>query len=129
MSAASALVADEAALNRFATILDDASLLTGPERAEILQLLGVAPGSPEPDRLADRGRPAPRRHGHDARLRRHPAPEPDQPVQRGRPIPIWVRNDLPYPVNVVLFATPDDLRLDVHAGQLRSSRVRRATRA
>ena len=42
VATASALFADETALSRFATILDDTSLITGPERAEILQLLGVA---------------------------------------------------------------------------------------
>jgi hypothetical protein len=40
-------------------------------------------------------------------------PSPINLFSAGAPIPIWVRNDLPYPVNVVLFATPDDLRLDV----------------
>ena len=30
-----------------------------------------------------------------------------------RGIPVWVRNDLPYPVTVTLLASPDDLRLDV----------------
>ena len=29
------------------------------------------------------------------------------------PLPVWVRNDLPYPVNVVLYAEPDDPRLVV----------------
>src|SRR5690606_4103497 len=29
------------------------------------------------------------------------------------PLQFWVRNELPYPVQVVLVATPDDLRLDV----------------
>ena len=62
-------LADESELSRFATILDDPSLLTGPERAEILQLLGIA-WLPEPEpwsaaiaahRAAD---------GDDARLRR-----------------------------------------------------------
>ena len=35
------LVGDEQTIDRFATILDDPALLTGPERGEILQLLGV----------------------------------------------------------------------------------------
>ena len=39
---ASLLFAEETELARFATILDDATLITGPERAEILQLLGVS---------------------------------------------------------------------------------------
>ena len=40
-------------------------------------------------------------------------PSPINLFSAGAPIPVWVRNDLPYPVNVVLYATPDDLRLDV----------------
>ena len=43
-------------------------------------------------------------------------PSPINLFSAGAPIPIWVRNDLPYPVNVVLYATPDDLRLDVRQG-------------
>lgn len=111
-AAAAALVADEAELNRFATILDEPSLLTGPQRAEILQVLGLA-------WLPDTA-------GWEAALQTHRAatattldsvgilpPSPINLFSAGAPIPIWVRNDLPYPVNVVLFATPDDLRLEV----------------
>jgi hypothetical protein len=112
VSAASLLVADEAELSRFATILDDVSLLTGPERAEILQLLGLA-WLPDPE-------------AWQASIDLHRAgttitldsvgilpPSPINLFSAGAPIPIWVRNELPYPANVVLFATPDDLRLDV----------------
>ena len=112
VSAASLLVSEESQLSRFATILDDVSLLTGPERAEILQLLGLA-WLPDPD-------------AWQASVDLHRAgtattldsvgilpPSPINLFSAGAPIPIWVRNDLPYPVNVVLFATPDDLRLDV----------------
>lgn len=112
VSAASSLLADETALSRFATVLDDVSLITGPERAEILQLLGLA-WLPDPT-------------GWQTAVDVHRAdtattldsvgilpPSPINLFSAGAPIPIWVRNDLPYPVNVVLFATPDDLRLDV----------------
>ncbi|SFR87853.1 hypothetical protein SAMN04487846_0198 [Microbacterium sp. cf046] len=110
--AASVLVAEEEQLARFATILDDTVLLTGPERAEILQLLGLA-WLPDPV-------------GWQTAVDLHRAgtvttldsvgilpPSPINLFSAGAPIPIWVRNDLPYPVNVVLYATPDDLRLDV----------------
>ncbi|MGZ8805194.1 MAG: DUF6049 family protein [Microbacterium sp.] len=110
--AASVLVEEEGALARFATILDDVSLLTGPERAEILQLLGLGW--------------IPDTAGWQTALDSHRAttittldsvgilpPSPINLFSAGAPIPIWVRNDLPYPVNVVLYATPDDLRLDV----------------
>lgn len=112
VSAASALVADEAALSRFATILDDVSLLTGPERAEILQLLGLA-WLPEPtawQTAVDLHRAGTATTLDSVGIL---PPSPINLFSAGAPIPIWVRNDLPYPVNVVLFATPDDLRLDV----------------
>ncbi|HYI51079.1 MAG TPA: DUF6049 family protein [Microbacterium sp.] len=112
VDAASALSSEEASLTRFATILDDVTLLTGPERAEILQILGLA-WLPDPE-------------GWQMSLEAHRVatattldsvgilpPSPINLFSAGAPIPIWVRNDLPYPANVVLYATPDDLRLDV----------------
>ena len=110
--AASALFEEEAELSRFATILDDPRLITGPERAEILQLLGLAWRSDDVAWAAavDEHRATTRAtldavglvpstaidlYGSTAGLR------------------FWVRNDLPYPVNLVLYVTPDDLRLDV----------------
>jgi len=111
VASASALFADEHELSRFATILDDPSLITGPERAEILQLLGVAwIGDPTwattvPTHRAESAGTLDsvglmptttiNLFGADAGLR------------------FWVRNDLPYPVRLVLYAVPDDLRLDV----------------
>jgi hypothetical protein len=112
VAAASALIADEAALADFASILDDPGALRQPERAEILQLLGEA-WRPEPVEWA-------------AALATHRAESaqtldsvgiirasPIQLITTGAVIPVWVRNDLPYPANVTLFATPDDLRLRV----------------
>jgi hypothetical protein len=112
VAAASALIADEAAIADFASILDDPGALRQPERAEILQLLGEA------------WRPEPVEWG--AALATHRAEStqtldsvgiirasPIQLITTGAVIPVWVRNDLPYPANVTLFATPDDLRLRV----------------
>lgn len=110
-AAVSALVADEDELARFATILDDPTLLTGPERAELLQLLSVAwVGDDGWSQAVAEHRTQTREtldsvgllpvssnelYGSNAALR------------------FWVRNDLEYPVNLVLHATPDNLRLDV----------------
>ena len=112
VSAASLLIAEEAELTRFATILDDVTLLTGPERAEILQLLGLAW---MPDPTAWQTAVDLHRAGSAATLDSVGIlpPSPINLFSAGAPIPIWVRNDLPYPVNVVLYATPDDLRLNV----------------
>ena len=109
---ASALLTGEAQLNRFATILEDASLITGPERAEILQLLGLA-WLPE---TAQWQEAVAAHYAATATTLDSVGILPPSPINlfsAGAPIPIWVRNDLPYPVNVVLYATPDDLRLDV----------------
>ncbi|MCP2638316.1 DUF6049 family protein [Microbacterium sp. HD4P20] len=110
-AAASTLLADESALARFATILDDPALLTGPERAEILQLLGVA-------WVADPAWPtalAEHRAATSATLDSVglvPASAGDL-FGSNASLRFWVRNDLDYPVNLVLYTTPNNLRLDV----------------
>jgi hypothetical protein len=110
--AASVLVEEEAELARFATILDDVSLITGPERAEILQLLGLGwlPDQTGWQSAVDAHRAATVTTLDSVGIL---PPSPINLFSAGAPIPIWVRNDLPYPANVVLYATPDDLRLDV----------------
>lgn len=107
-----ALLADEAELTRFATILDDPTLLTAVERAEILQLLGVAwAGLPDESRAAiATHREATATTLESVRLL------PTSTINlfaAGAGLPFTVRNDLPYPVNLVLYASPDDLRLNV----------------
>lgn len=109
---ASALFDDEAAIERFATILDDPTLLTGPERAEVLQLLGVAW---LPDPVAWNTAVASHRASTAGTLDSVGILPPSDVnlFSADAPLPIWVRNELPYPVTVVLYATPDDLRLTV----------------
>src|SRR5690606_33380940 len=101
------LTASETSLGRFATILDDPNLLTGPERTAILQLLGVGwttqPG-PWATALADH---------HAATADTLDAvgllpPSAFQLISPDSNLRFYVRNDLPHPVNVVLYATPDD---------------------
>ena len=83
MAAASGLASEEARPRRFATILDDPALLTGPERAEILQLLG--------QRVARRARAVETRRSPSTApatattldSRRDPAAEPDPADQLG----------------------------------------------
>ena len=96
----------------FATILEDPELLTGPERASILQVLGAAWMIDDAD--------------GDAALAAHRAATeatlssvgilPSSPLNlltAGTDLRFWVHNDLPYPVNVVLYAVPNDLRVDI----------------
>ncbi|MEZ3160659.1 DUF6049 family protein [Microbacterium sp. BWT-B31] len=112
VAAASALSSGEASVSRFATILDDPSLLTGPQRADTLQLLGLA-------WLADEGAwgaaMAANAEATTATLDSVGMLQPStiQLIAYDAGVPVWVRNELPYPVHVMLYATPDDLRLDV----------------
>lgn len=105
------LVADEAAVGQFATILDDPAMLTGPERAEILQLAGVA-------WRADASAAADAVSEHRAAT----ATTLDSVgilstsfilASTGGDWRPYVRNDLGYAVNVELLARPDDLGLVV----------------
>lgn len=110
--AASALFADEETLARFATVLDDARLLTAPERTAVLQLLGVG-WTADPAAWAaavEEHRAATRTTLDSVGL----LTVPDvQQIGPSADIPVWVRNDLPYDVNVVLNASSDDLRLRI----------------
>jgi hypothetical protein len=110
---ASALVGEEGELARFATILDQPSLLTGPERADILQLLGVPWIGDDtwPTALADH-----RTETADTLTSVALLPtSPSDLYGSNAALRFWVRNDLPYPVNLVLYTTRDNLRLDVQS--------------
>lgn len=110
-AAASALLADEGEVARFATILDDPSLITGPERAELLQLLGVRWVGDDawPTALADHRAATAETLDSVALL----PTSPGELYGSNAALRFWVRNDLEYPVNLVLYTTPDNLRLDV----------------
>jgi hypothetical protein len=111
--AASALLADEGELSRFATILDQPSLLTGPERAGILQLLGVAWLGDDtwPAAFADHRAETTATLDAVALL----PTSPSDLYGSSAALRFWVRNDLPYPVNLVLYTTRDNLRMDVQS--------------
>lgn len=114
-SAASALLNDEADLGRFATIVDDTTLLTGPERAEILQLFAVSWVGDEADDLEWQSVVNTHRLETVDTLN-SVGLLPSSTINlfgSGAGLGFWVRNDLPYPVNLVLYAIPNDLRLDV----------------
>lgn len=109
---ASALLDEEGEVSRFATILDDPSLLTGPERAEILQLLGIGwlPDDTAWTAAIVEHRAATRTTLDSVNL------VPTSTINlfgSNTGLRFWVSNDLPYPVNLVLYVTPNDLRLNV----------------
>ncbi|WP_417563196.1 DUF6049 family protein [Microbacterium sp.] len=112
LSAFNGLSDGEHALALFSSILDDPTVLTGPERASILQLLGSG-------WLADE-------NGWSAAIATHEqgtdttlasveiAPSSALNLAgSSAPLRFGVRNDLPWPVHVNLRAAPDDLRLEV----------------
>ncbi|HET8928839.1 MAG TPA: DUF6049 family protein [Microbacterium sp.] len=121
---ASALFGDEDDLAAFSTILDDPSLLTGRERAELLQLLSVGWVA---DPAGWMQTAMEHREATTATLNAVSIVPPSHInlLNTAGPLQFWVRNALPYPVNVILVSTPDDLRLDVQ----RLTRVDGATAA
>lgn len=109
----SAELADhEEDLTDIASVLADPQLLLGRTRAEQLQLLSVSWS-------AHRGL---WRDAYDAHLQSLDAlaesvglvpPSDVNLLSSEAPLPVWVRNDLPYPVTVTLYSYPDDVRLSM----------------
>ncbi|NYF18073.1 hypothetical protein HDC37_002929 [Microbacterium sp. AK009] len=111
-AATSALIDDEARIGRFSSIMDDPQLLTGPERAELLQLLGVSwLATPAARTLALTEHRTETQETLSA-VEMLP-PSTTQLISADSALRPWVRNDLPWPVNLELRAAPDDVRLDV----------------
>jgi hypothetical protein len=111
-AALTSMLAGAAQIDSFATVLDDPSLLTGRERATILQVLGGAWLS---DPSAWQTAVAAHAEATSTTLD-SVSIVPSTALNlltAGTNLRFWVRNDLPYPVNVVLVAAPDDLRVDV----------------
>lgn len=103
------LLADEARLTEFATILDDPLVLLSTERLRMLRLLSERDAAAYTDEVATH------RVATSVTLDAVGVQEPS-PIQlftSAAPMPVWVRNDLPWPVNVQLSADPSDARLDV----------------
>ncbi|PVW05193.1 hypothetical protein DEA06_05385 [Microbacterium sp. Gd 4-13] len=104
-----ALLADEATLTRFATILDDPALLTGRERAEILQLLGIAWRA---DAAAAQTSVAEHKAATLTTLDSVGILASDvNLLSYDADYPPYVRNALPWPINVTLIVEPNDPRL------------------
>lgn len=105
------LLAEEQTIGRFATILDDPTLLTGRQRAEILQLLNTAWRT---DAAAAQAAVADHRSATTATLDSVGILASDvNLLSYGADYRPYVRNGLPWPINVTLIAQPNNPRLIV----------------
>lgn len=130
-----ALLGDEASLTSFATILADPAVLTAPERATILQLIGCA-WRAESEQAQTDAFDAHRAQTQQTLQSVAIAPPSDITLAAtSAPLTFSVRNDLPWEVSVVLVATPTDPRLlvqnatPVSAGPEQNTRVQVPARA
>lgn len=105
------LLDGETQIRDFATILTDPAQLTGRERLSILRLLAVGAHVSDEDYAA-----AFSAH-REATTKTLDAVgiQPSNPIliSSSVDVPVWLRNDLPYPVTVQLDARPSDPRLEV----------------
>lgn len=120
--AAHRMTATETKIAEFATVLDDPALLTTPERASIAQLLGAQWRStewPVDDEDASEAAWTTAVADHEEQSQRTLSsvgilpPSTTNLLSSDAKLQFWVRNDLPYPVNVIFITSPNDLRLEV----------------
>lgn len=127
VSAVQGLLDDESRLSSFATMLADPTVLTAPERAGILQLLGnVWLGAPDQFATAVSDH-------REATMKTLDAvaivpPSDITLLATSAPLTFSVRNDLPWPVTLTLNASPNDPRLIVQKSTAVSARAEQSTR-
>ncbi|MDX2398939.1 DUF6049 family protein [Microbacterium algeriense] len=109
-AAVTSLLADEGALTAFSSILSDPQVLLSPERIRIMRTLAV--GTSESAFAEDVAEHQARTQGTLAAVSIPPS-STIQLLTANADLPIAVRNDLPWPVTVQLFASPTDPRLEV----------------
>ncbi|WEF21069.1 DUF6049 family protein [Microbacterium maritypicum] len=104
------LLADEAALTAFSSMLSDPQVLLSPERIRILRTLAV--GTPA-NAFAKNVEKHQKRTTQTLSAVSTPPSSTIQLLTANADLPIAVRNDLPWPVTVQLFVSPTDPRLEV----------------
>ncbi|MBP3976873.1 DUF6049 family protein [Microbacterium sp. BLY] len=104
------LLADEGSLTAFATILDDPLVLLSPERLRILRTIAVGSSA---EAFAEKVAAHRARTVETLDAVNIPASSTIQLLTANADLPIAVRNDLPWPVTVRLYASPSDPRLEV----------------
>lgn len=106
------MLADEQTLGQFSTILDDPQLLLSPERIRILRVIGAGLGTAKFNEALGDHRQATRDTLDAVGI---PQSSTIQLLSANAELPFAVRNDLPWPVNVVLAVSPSDPRLEVQS--------------
>ncbi|MFT4157412.1 MAG: DUF6049 family protein [Microbacterium sp.] len=104
------LLSDEQTLGEFSSILDDPQVLLSPERIRILRVIGASVTASEFDGALSEHRQSTRDTLSAVDI---PHSSTIQLLSANADLPFAVRNDLPWPVNVVLTVSPSDPRLDV----------------
>lgn len=129
VTALTTLLGDETTITSFATILADPEVLTAPERAAVLQLIGNG-WLGLPTRAAD---VFDEHRAQTAKTLDAVAIVPPSDIvlaATSAPLAFSVRNDLPWPVSLVLIAAPGDPRMivqnttPVEAGPSQNTRVK-----
>ncbi|WDH78848.1 DUF6049 family protein [Microbacterium esteraromaticum] len=105
-----AMLADEERLTEFATILTEPAQLLSPTRIRILRTIGVGFDDTAFTAAVATQQERARTTLDAVGIQQ---PKPVQLFTSAAPLPVWVRNDLPWDVNLSLFSTPSDLRLDI----------------
>lgn len=104
------MLAGEDRLAAFATILDEPAVLLAPSRIRVLRAIGVGL---DDEQFVERTTENADRVNTTLTSVSVQKPKPVQLFTSAAPLPVWVRNDLPWPVTVNLFSTPSDTRLDI----------------
>jgi len=104
------LLADEGTLTAFSSILADPQVLLSPERIRIMRTLAVGASA---EVFAEKVAAHQERTTGTLGAVNIPPSSTIQLLTANADLPIAVRNDLPWPVTVQLFASPTDPRLEV----------------
>lgn len=105
-----AMLADEKRLQAFSSILDVPAVLLAPERIRMLRTIGVGLTDDEFAAGASTRAESVQTTLRSVSIQQ---PKPVQLITSAAPLPVWVRNDLPWTVHVMLHSEPSDPRLDI----------------
>ncbi|UYO97135.1 DUF6049 family protein [Microbacterium sp. M28] len=104
------LLADEDALEAFGSILDDPQVLLAPERIRLMRVIAVGlDDSAFETGYADLRAATVTTLGSVGVQE----PAPIQLISANVDLPVWIRNDLPWPVNLMLRVDPSDSRVAI----------------